>query len=646
MTATRSERPLDTLPVSMSLMSQQEIDTSPVEAVDDLLRTIPGIVLPVSSSLVQYPTRSTISMRGLGGTRALVLLDGVPINDPLTGTVQWNRVPLESVERVEVARGGAASLFGNYAMGGTINILTRQASADELNGKVAYGSNKTRRADVAVGEAVAPGIAVGLNASVFDTDGYVRVPPEDRGAIDIPSAAHAWTTQLRADFNGESGASGSVRAGYYKENLSSGTPLSGTRQDIFDLAASRHQQVEWGGEVTTSVFYERNGFEVFNSAFTPGRGRDAEYRSNTIDGPAWMAGGSMQWSRGFSSQVPLVSVGLDLQRLAADNLRDNFGQSGTLTSVQDSGGMQDNAGLFAEASYFPIQRLEILTSARLDHWRNWDGSDDRTPGGNTSFPTKRSLQLDPRLSLRYEISGSTAARAAIYRAFRAPNLQDLYRGSSSKSLEVVANPSLEPETLVGGEFGLDFPVGAAHAQIDVFQSTIDGVITRVPVLVSPVLTLQPRNLDQARSRGVEMAADARLASHLTLSAGYTFADSVALGSAADPTLVGKQTPEVPRHAASLALRLDLPRSLALTVRGIYVSTSYADAANQLAYDPHTLVDFFASRPFGPGLEIFVAVTNLFDTRYLDDLLSTVRLGAPRQVMVGLHARTALRGSGA
>ena len=643
-TATRSERTLDTLPVSVSVITRQEIRQSPETAVDDLLREVPGIVVPVSSSLVEYPTRSTISMHGLGGTRTLVLLDGVPINDPLTGTVPWSKIPLATVDHIEVVRGGAASLFGNYAMGGTINIFTRPAADDELTGKVEYGSNNTRRADVAVGEAVAPGLTLGLAANVFDTDGYLRVPPEDRGLIDVPSAAHEWTTQLRADYSDGGGGVSSVRTSYYRENLSSGTLVSGTRQAIFDLAASHRRATGAGGELTTGVFYDRDVLDTANSALVPGAERNAEYRSNTIDGPAWAAGASVQWSRPVSAAVPLVSVGLDLERLGADSVRDNFSQTGVQTSVQDSGGKQDNAGLFGEVSLVPLARLEVLASARLDYWRNWDGSDDRTPGASMTFAARRTTELDPRLSVRYEMSDAAAVRGAVYRAFRAPSLQDLYRGSSSKSLNIVENPALGPETLTGGEVGLDLALGAAHAQVNLFQSDISNIINRVPIAAAPVLIVEPMNLDRARSRGVEVAIDAALTTHLALSTGYAFSDSVATRSAADPTLVGKQTPEVPRDSASLALRLRLPRSLTVTLRAVYEGTSYADAANLLAYDAHTVVDLYAAWPLGAEGEAFVAVTNLLDARYLDDLLTTVRLGAPRQVMVGLRGRTALRGT--
>ena len=105
-----------------TVVSREAIETSPSRTLDDVLRTVVGLNLPLGNSNVIQPLATNhVSMRGLGGDRALVLLDGVPLNDPVTGYVQWNRAPLGTVEQVEIVRGAGASLFGNYAMGGTVN---------------------------------------------------------------------------------------------------------------------------------------------------------------------------------------------------------------------------------------------------------------------------------------------------------------------------------------------------------------------------------------------------------------------------------------------------------------------------------------------------------------------------------------------
>ena len=129
-TATRTEQRLGETPASVTVLTREDIGRTAAQSLDDLLRQVPGFSLfRRSSSLVSHPTTQGVSLRGIGpsgASRALVLLDGIPINDPFGGWVYWDRVPLQSVEQVEVVRGGGASVWGNYALGGVINIITRR----------------------------------------------------------------------------------------------------------------------------------------------------------------------------------------------------------------------------------------------------------------------------------------------------------------------------------------------------------------------------------------------------------------------------------------------------------------------------------------------------------------------------------------
>src|SRR5206468_8255511 len=91
-----------------------------------------------------------------GVSRTLVLLDDVPFNDPFGGWVYWTRVPLEAADRVEVVEGAASSLYGNYAMGGVINILTPRAQARTIDGRLVFGSHDTGKFDVSGGTSSGP----------------------------------------------------------------------------------------------------------------------------------------------------------------------------------------------------------------------------------------------------------------------------------------------------------------------------------------------------------------------------------------------------------------------------------------------------------------------------------------------------------
>src|SRR6266852_968597 len=131
-TATRTETRLSDTPSSVVVLSRATIDASAASTVDDALRQVPGFTLfRRSGSRSANPTSQGVSLRGIGASgasRALVLDDGVPLNDPFGGWVYWGRVPRASLDRVEVLRGGASDLYGSGAMSGVVQFVRRRDS--------------------------------------------------------------------------------------------------------------------------------------------------------------------------------------------------------------------------------------------------------------------------------------------------------------------------------------------------------------------------------------------------------------------------------------------------------------------------------------------------------------------------------------
>jgi outer membrane receptor protein involved in Fe transport len=636
-TATRSEREVESLPLAATVIDRKEIEGSASFHVDDLLRSVGGVDLPNGGSATQYPTRNMISMRGLGVGRALVLLDGVPLNDPMSGNVDWNRITPGDLDRIEVIRGASASLFGDSAMGGTISLVSKPVSKGELDADVSGGSFDTRRATLRLGRAVASGVKLGVDLLADNSDGYDRIPQAMRRPVDTPSWWRGRGASLRADFDLGSGAGGSLRAGYHSYDLSQGTALSWDLRHTADFAAAFHAGERDSGELKMNVFYIDDRFDVQNVRIDDS-GTQASL-SGRFHNPSSLVGGSAQWSRALGGRLPLLMVGLDLRQASAATFRRNYGTSGSLTSTQNSGGRQDSAGIFAQASWTPVGRLEVLSSARLDTWRNRDGYDDVSSGGRTDFASRRVSELSPRLALRYELSPALALRGALYRGFGAPTLSDLYRSSAFRGQENLANPALVPETTRGGELGCDVTVPRWRVQFTVFSNTISDVITPVILSREPDLVLQPRNLGTARSRGAELTSESYLGDRWTVSFTYDWTDARTLESPGSPEVEGTQLPEVPRQAASLTASYRLANGGTVSSTAIYVARKFADAANTLAYDSHTLVDCFFSWPLSNHLEVYVAATNLFDEVYLDDRTPTTRRGAPREVRLGLRIRT-------
>jgi len=100
-TSSRRAEKIREVPESVSVITAKEIRGAAAQTVDQVLRYVPSVDLPSVNSATLHPTANSISMRGLSGTRALVLLDGIPLNDSYFGSVQWNRVPLENIQHIE-----------------------------------------------------------------------------------------------------------------------------------------------------------------------------------------------------------------------------------------------------------------------------------------------------------------------------------------------------------------------------------------------------------------------------------------------------------------------------------------------------------------------------------------------------------------
>src|SRR5438552_13053136 len=150
-TPTRSEQRVGDIPASVSVLTSDDIKASPAVVADDVLRQIPTFSLfRRTSSLSSHPTSQGVSLRGIGPSgvsRTLVLADGIPQNDPFGGWVYWSRVPLDSADRIEVVDSSNSSLYGNFAMGGVINIVTSRPTAPTIEVKTQYGNKKTPKFD-------------------------------------------------------------------------------------------------------------------------------------------------------------------------------------------------------------------------------------------------------------------------------------------------------------------------------------------------------------------------------------------------------------------------------------------------------------------------------------------------------------------
>jgi outer membrane receptor protein involved in Fe transport len=644
-TATRSARALTDVPASVSVVTADTIEQTPARTIDDVLRRVPSVDLPIASTNEQHPTNTIVSMRGLSGIRSLVLLDGVPLNDPFFGYVQWSEVPLATIDRVEVVRGGGAPLWGNYAMGGVINILTRPIGKSELVAEAAGGSRGAYRADghaALAGE----GYGVGIDAGINHSDGYVEQVEGARGAITVPTGFTAHSAALSGNADLAPNLTAKARISYYDNDQNFLTRLNTNTQRTWRYTGTLTWQPNARSSLNLTLFHDNERFVTDNPGTPDGAGmNDAEYVQNRHQTRADDWGASLIWTQSFTGLLRSLSVGGDYHGVRGSDAARIFDQTGAYLRTDTGAGDQRFAGAFAQVEARPTDRLQVLVSVRYQDFLSYNGVDDIPGGLGASVPRRHSSDVDPRLSLRYDLPAGFALRGAIYRAFRAPTLDNLYRAASVPGYILYGNAALRPETLEGAEVGTDFDTGPLHVAVTAYTSRISDFLTYhyLDAATLPAgfdVGAQLINAGRARSRGIEAEATWRPTAAFQATLAYTYADSVVTRNPEDPASIGVQQPGIPRHRVSAGVDWTGPYGIRLSPRVRYLARTNGDPDAIYRTDAHFIADLAASAPLRRGFEVFVQIENLFDRRYIgtNDGFTAPLYGKPFTAMSGVRLK--------
>ena len=673
-TPTRTAQRLGDVPVSANIVEKETIRQSPAVVADDVLRQVPTFSLfRRSSSLSSHPTAQGVSLRGLGPSgvsRTLVLVDGVPFNDPFGGWVYWTRVPMESVNRIEVIDGSSSSLYGNYGMGGVINIISASPSRRSVEFKTQYGNHNSPKADFFASD-VWGKLGVAVEGGAFDTDGFPIVIANERGAIDNNAQVNFKNFNVKADYRANDRVSVFFRGGYFKENRVNGKV--GEVNDTKWTAAGGGVRVRMPDEsdLQATLFTDDNTFHSTFLAVNPAPYNTRPPRSivrlaTDQSVPTDAVGTMIQWSRAVGRNN-FFSAGFDWRRVDGDSLEDLYVNGpivaegptapATLTGRRNSGGTQRSAGLYLQ-DMFNMNNLVLTLSARVDSWKNYDGHIIETSAA-TGLPTagnrgdladKDDTVVSPRAAALYRLTNRVSVWGDIGWGFRAPTLNELYRQFSVGLTRTLANEGLGPERLFGGEFGVRLE---AARNVSIRSTYYDNGVKNPVANVTIGTNLQQRqNLGRTRIRGWQNDVETRIGQFVRVSAGYLFNnakvteyDPVPVPGVPVVDLTGLYLPQVPKHRGTVSVAYANPRVLNVAVAGSFYGRQFDDDQNARVKPGETepglpaygLVDFSASRDIGRNLQVFFGVQNLFDQEYYVQLLPTT-IGSPRLVNAGIRVR--------
>ena len=426
-TPTGSEQRVGDLAASVSVLNEDEIRRSPALALDDVLRQIPTFSLfRRTSSLAAHPTSQGVSLRGIGPSgvsRTLVLLDDMPFNDPFGGWVYWSRVPLLSVDQIEIVEGPNSNLYGNYAMGGVIHVFTRKPERKTLAVEGRAGNRKTAKLDFFASD-VWGSWGLSLDGSLFHTDGYKIVAPGQRGSVDIEAGAEHHNFNLKLDYTPSANFNFFVKGTYFGEERSNGTPLQVNDTQYRFLGGGVRFRTPDNSEWKASFFSQ---FQTFGSNFSSvADDRNSERLVLTQEVPTYGYGGFTQWSKSVTASH-LLSAGFDWRWVDGESQEIVFFGPAP-GRLRDVGGRQRAVGVFLQDSWTLLPGLQALLSARFDHWRNYDASQEEVlvSSGNQTrvdFPDKDNGRVSGRIGLSYQVTDSASLWTAVGTGFRTPTPQ-------------------------------------------------------------------------------------------------------------------------------------------------------------------------------------------------------------------------------
>jgi outer membrane receptor protein involved in Fe transport len=622
-TIARSETRIAETPQSIAVLGRRQLETTAAPTLDEALRQVPGFsIFRRSSSRNANPTTQGVSLRGVGASgasRSVVLFDGVPLNDPFGGWVQWNRVSPIAVETVEVLRGGASSLYGNSSLSGAIGITPR--AADEglnVSAEVFAGSQRSISASAFVGGDYT-GWFADVSGGHFQTRGFIPVDEDERGLVDSFAGVRTSNSSFRLGRHfGETGSI-FIRHNYFDEARTNGTPAqinrTHSRQFVLggtlnkgDSGRAKLPGIEWrvfGGtqvydQTFSAVVADRSGESLTRLQRSPSQHFGfSGTGSIAIGGHNFIGGVEGREVRGTSDEVGF------------------FG--GNATSVFGAGGRERTIGAFVKDVFRIGEKIVASGGLRFDRWRNYRGMTATTPLSTQvtsalAFADRGESAWSPSVSILVQATDELSFHTSASRSFRAPTLNELYRGFRVGNVVTNPNENLMAERASNFEAGGAYRKGDSAVRLTAFYTRIDRTISNVTIASTPALiTRQRQNAGTTRAVGFEIDAETRVGA-VELNAGYLFADSRVTQFPSNTALVDKFIPQVPRHQFTFQTRLPW-KTWTFALQGRASSEQFDDDLNQFRLESFFQADAFVSKRIKEKLEIFAAVENFFNSHF-------------------------------
>lgn len=644
---------LESLPFSTTVIPREDVLNSPETSTDQIVNKIPGIFVNQIPSTSLHPTGSTFSIRGFGtstNVNTLVMVDGIPFNDPFFRTVNWARIPKNSIESIEVIRGGGAtSLWGNLAMGGVVNIVTRPPQEDKLSVYSDYGSYSSLNAGFSGQIFKTDKMSLGISYDRSQTQGYNATPEQYRNPYMTATASQVNNLTLYSIFTP------SADSKYYaKLNLNETSETTATWQNAsnqwnnYVLSAGGTTRFSDNSSINFNAWGAFQQMKTTNSGqtptfniFTPRIG--VPYMSQNETDNYQNFGMSVFYQKDFG-QFKDVKFGVDGRIISSDDNINQYAANGFNSANLINKGQNSFQGLFVTGTYkFKDAPVDINFGLREDFYQVTNSSltGNVYTAGKAATPINAPLannsyaSFNPTLGIKYYVNDNFDLRAAVYRNFAAPGMNQLYRTFLSGSSITIANPNLAPQTNFGQEIGFDLRNKDKDASLSVtvfnnnLSNFIDGatmcttVATCNPLIAGTGLAAgsitslrQNVNAGSATLRGYEILGQATLTKTVKVNLGLTQTWAYLTSSDYVASPINEQLGQVPPWMVNAGVQWQATRELALSGQLQSFPSFWNNTAHTQLNDGATLVNLGFRYQLDKTVQLYGNVQNLFNVNYL------------------------------
>jgi len=555
-TASRTAQPFADLLADLTVIGADEILRSGAQSLPQLLQRQPGVEVTINGGA---GSTSGAFLRGANRGQTLVLVDGLRVGSSSVGATSLEAIPFDQIERVEILRGPASSLYGADAIGGVIQVFTKRAQGTAFTGSASagYGTWDTKSASAGLSGALGP-LAFSLQAGGTRSAGF--------NAIVNPG---------NFSYEGD-------RDGYANENagLSATLPWAAGQEVAVQYLRNRLNNQYDGGPgyddrtVTTleawSVASRNRIAAWWKSTATIGVGSDDSVSQTAYgDYPYKTTQRQYTWQNDFTLPAGTLSVIAERreERLATD---DAFAVT------------QRDTNSATGVWQMTLAAVALQANLRHDRSSQYGG---QTTGG---------------IAVGYRLSPAWRVTAGYSTGFKAPSFNDLYYPGFS-------NPDLQPETARNTEAGVYWTAAAGGVR---WEARAVGYYNRVDQLIvfqcDADFNCLPRNVDRATLSGVTLGVDA------------TWRDTRVKGSLdlQDPEddATGALLPRRARRHGALTL-LQQAGPVQAGVELVASSLRYDDVANTRKMGGYGIVNLTLDWPFAPGWALSVRGNNVLDKDY-------------------------------